>query len=84
MLSSVYCLQRDRVNSTEVVKLAKGRKTKRTALKRFWKTGSGRIMRQKIGGSHYMLKKSKRRQRDLKKVVEAPRTYRKALKGLLD
>ncbi|MCS7224720.1 MAG: 50S ribosomal protein L35 [Armatimonadetes bacterium] len=64
--------------------MAKGRKTKRTALKRFWKTGSGRVMRQKIGGSHYKLKKSKRRQRDLKRPTEAPRTYKKALRGLLD
>jgi len=63
--------------------MAKGAKTKRTATKRFKITGSGKVLRQRVGGQHYMLKKSKRRKRDLKRFVEVNPSYERALKALL-
>ncbi|HIE08918.1 MAG TPA: 50S ribosomal protein L35 [Armatimonadetes bacterium] len=45
-------------------------KTKKAAAKRFKVTGSGKILRLKAGGSHYMLKKSKARARRLAQEVE--------------
>ncbi len=63
--------------------MAKAAKTKRTAAKRFKVTGSGKILHQRVGGQHYMLKKSKRRKRDLQRVVELSSTYKKAVKALL-
>lgn len=63
--------------------MAKGAKTKRTATKRFKITGSGKVLRQRVGGQHYMLKKSKRRKRDLKRIAEVNPSYERALKALL-
>lgn len=63
--------------------MAKAAKTKRTAAKRFKITGSGKVIRQRVGGQHYMLKKSKRRKRDLKRTVEVHPSYERALKALL-
>ena len=63
--------------------MAKSAKTKRTAAKRFKITGSGKVLRQRVGGQHYMLKKSKRRKRDLKRIVEVNPSYERALKALL-
>ncbi len=63
--------------------MAKASKTKRTAAKRFKITGSGKIVRQRVGGQHYMLKKSKRRKRDLKRTTEVHPSYERALKALL-
>lgn len=63
--------------------MAKHVKTKRTAAKRFKITGSGKVLRQRVGGQHYMLRKSKRRQRDLRRMVEVPKGYERALRALL-
>ncbi|MCS7265337.1 MAG: 50S ribosomal protein L35 [Armatimonadetes bacterium] len=63
--------------------MAKAAKTKRTAAKRFKITGSGRILHQRVGGQHYMLKKSKRRKRDLKRIVELHPSRERAVKALL-
>lgn len=63
--------------------MAKAAKTKRTAAKRFKITGSGKVLHQRVGGQHYMLKKSKRRKRDLQQTVELHPSNKKALKALL-
>lgn len=63
--------------------MAKAAKTKRTAAKRFKITGSGKVLHQRVGGQHYMLKKSKRRKRDLQHTVELHPSNKKALKALL-
>ena len=42
-------------------------KTKRSAAKRFKKTGSGKIMRMKAYKSHILTKKSTKRKRNLRK-----------------
>ncbi len=63
--------------------MAKKAKTKRTAAKRFKITGSGKVLHQRVGGQHYMLKKSKRRKRDLRRIVEFHPSYKRAIKGLL-
>lgn len=44
-------------------------KSKRTATKRFKVTGTGKILRKRVGDGHYMRKKSKRRKRSLEKEV---------------
>ncbi|MCD6219161.1 50S ribosomal protein L35 [Candidatus Calescamantes bacterium] len=41
-------------------------KTKKSASKRFWVSGSGKIMRRKAGHSHLLRKKSGARKRRLK------------------
>ncbi len=41
-------------------------KTRRSAAKRFKKTGTGKIMRNKAYGSHILTKKSRERKRRLK------------------
>lgn len=63
--------------------MAKSAKRKRTAAKRFKITGSGKVIHQRVGGQHYMLKKSKRRKRDLKRTVELHPSYKRAIKALL-
>lgn len=63
--------------------MAKSAKTKRTAAKRLKITGGGRVLRQRVGGQHYMLKKTKRRKRDLKRLEEVHPSYQQALKALL-
>jgi large subunit ribosomal protein L35 len=63
--------------------MAKSSKTKRTAAKRFKITGSGRVLHQRVGGQHYMLKKSKRRKRDLERMVELHPSHKRAVKALL-
>ena len=45
-------------------------KTKRSAAKRFKKTGSGKIMRMKAYKSHILTKKSTKRKRNLRKSTE--------------
>ena len=63
--------------------MAKKAKTNRAAAKRFKITGSGKVLHQRVGGQHYMLKKSKRRKRDLQKMVQVHPGYERALRGLL-
>ena len=45
-------------------------KTKRSAAKRFKKTGSAKIMRMKAYKSHILTKKSTKRKRNLRKSTE--------------
>lgn len=40
-------------------------KTNRSAFKRFWSTGNGKIMRRKAFKNHILTKKGKRRKRQL-------------------
>ncbi|MFA0761304.1 MAG: hypothetical protein HZLCBSQH_001410 [Candidatus Fervidibacterota bacterium] len=63
--------------------MAKATKTKRTAVKRFKITGSGKVLHQRVGGQHYMLKKSKRRRRDLQRAVELHPSNIRKVKALL-
>ncbi len=42
-------------------------KTKRATAKRIKKTGSGKLIHQKCGGSHILTKKSRKRKRRLRK-----------------
>ena len=43
------------------------RKTKRAATKRFWKTGTGKLMFKRAGGGHLLVGKSRKRRRNLHK-----------------
>ncbi len=63
--------------------MAKRAKAKRTVAKRLKITGEGKVLRQRVGGQHYMLKKTKRRKRDLQRLIEVHPSYKRALKALL-
>ncbi len=58
-------------------------KTCKTAAKRFRKTGSGKILRNKAFKSHILEKKSIKRKRKLKGTAVVDKTNAKALKRLL-
>lgn len=58
------------------------KKTKKSAAKRFWKTGSGRIVFMKAGRRHLMGGKSRKRKRHLRKgsmVADADQNRMSAL-----
>jgi large subunit ribosomal protein L35 len=58
-------------------------KTKKGALKRFKRTGSGRLFRRRAFASHIMTKKSSKRKRNLRKPTELDNTDIKKVARLL-
>jgi large subunit ribosomal protein L35 len=58
-------------------------KTKKGALKRFKRTGSGRLFRNRAFASHIMTKKSSKRKRNLRKPTELDKTVIKKVARLL-
>jgi large subunit ribosomal protein L35 len=58
-------------------------KTKRGALKRFRRTGGGRLLRNKAFGSHILTKKSRKRKRNLRKATLTDITDRKKVARML-
>ncbi len=58
-------------------------KTKRSAAKRFKKTGTGKFMHNRPGHSHILTKKSRKRKRYLKKEVVASDAMKDQIKRML-
>ena len=58
-------------------------KTKRAAAKRFTKTGTGKLKRNKAYKSHILTKKSAKRKRNLRKATIADKTNSKVMKKIL-
>lgn len=58
-------------------------KTKRAAAKRFKKTGSGKLKRNKAYKSHILTKKSTKRKRNLRKGIMTDQTNEKTMKKIL-
>ena len=58
-------------------------KTCRAAAKRFKKTGTGKIMRNKAYNSHILTKKSQKRKRNLRKVTVVDSTNLKNVRKSL-
>ena len=58
-------------------------KTKRGAAKRFKKTGTGKIVRNKANSSHILTKKSTKRKRSLRKAGVVDSTNKKGISRLI-
>lgn len=58
-------------------------KTKKAALKRFKKTGTGQLKRSKAYKSHILTKKTTKRKRNLRKGIMTDETNLKNMKKLL-
>ena len=58
-------------------------KTHRGAAKRFKKTGTGKLKRNKAFTSHILTKKSPKRKRNLRKATSMDKTNEKVMKKLL-
>ena len=58
-------------------------KTKRSAAKRFHKTGTGQLKRMKAYKSHILTKKSQKRKRNLRKATITDPTNAKVMKKLM-
>jgi large subunit ribosomal protein L35 len=58
-------------------------KTKKGALKRFKRTGSGKLLRNRAFASHIMTKKSRKRKRNLRKSTVVDKTEVKKVARLL-
>lgn len=58
-------------------------KTKRSAAKRFTKTGTGKLMRFKANKRHILTKKSTKRKRNLRKDIILDETNVKNMKKIL-
>ena len=58
-------------------------KTRRAAAKRFKKTGTGKIMRNKAYKSHILTKKSQKRKRNLRQATITDATNVKNMKKVL-
>jgi len=58
-------------------------KTKRAAAKRFKKTGTGKLVRNKAYKSHILTKKSQKRKRNLRKSTVTDDTNAKVIKKIL-
>ncbi len=58
-------------------------KTKRSAAKRFTKTGSGKFMFNKEGRSHILTKKSRKRKRNLRKRGVIDESMVKSIKRMM-
>ena len=58
-------------------------KTKKAAAKRFQKTGTGKLKRNKAYKSHILTKKSAKRKRNLRKATIADKTNSKVMKKIL-
>ena len=59
-------------------------KTSRSAAKRFHKTGTGKLKRNKAYKSHILTKKSTKRKRNLRKPAMTDKTNEKNMKKILD
>ena len=58
-------------------------KTNRAAAKRFKKTGTGKLVRNKAYKSHILTKKSQKRKRNLRKSTVTDATHAKVMKRAL-
>ncbi len=58
-------------------------KTKRAAAKRFKKTGTGKLVRNKAYKSHILTKKTTKKKRELRKAVVADPANQKSMKKVL-
>ncbi|MCR5667008.1 MAG: 50S ribosomal protein L35 [Eubacterium sp.] len=58
-------------------------KTKRAAAKRFKKTGTGKLVRNKAYKSHILTKKTTKKKRELRKSVVTDQTNSKNMKKVL-
>ena len=58
-------------------------KTSRAAAKRFKKTGSGKLKRNKAYKSHILTKKTTKRKRNLRKLTMTDSTNEKVMKKIL-
>lgn len=58
-------------------------KTKRAAAKRFSKTGTGKLKRNKAYKSHILTKKSTKRKRNLRKAAMTDKTNVKNMKNIM-
>ncbi len=58
-------------------------KTSRAAAKRFKKTGTGKLVRNKAYKSHILTKKSTKRKRNLRKATMTDATNEKVMKKIL-
>ncbi|MBI4639309.1 MAG: 50S ribosomal protein L35 [Candidatus Tectomicrobia bacterium] len=58
-------------------------KTKRSAAKRFKKTGTGKFLRAKAFSGHLFTKKTKKRKRNLRKSAVVSRSDERRIKELL-
>lgn len=58
-------------------------KTKKAAAKRFSKTGSGKLKRNKANKSHILTKKSTKRKRNLRQPTMTDKTNEKNMKKIL-
>ena len=58
-------------------------KTKKSAAKRFTKTGTGKLKRNKAYKSHILTKKTTKRKRSLRKAAMTDKTNEKNMKKIL-
>ena len=58
-------------------------KTKRAAAKRFTKTGSGKLKRNKAYKRHILTKKTTKKKRELRKAAMMDKTNEKVMKKIL-
>ncbi|MDE5777355.1 MAG: 50S ribosomal protein L35 [Lachnospiraceae bacterium] len=58
-------------------------KTNRAAAKRFRKTGTGKLKRNKAYKSHILTKKTRKKKRELRKGVMMDKTNEKVMKKIL-
>lgn len=58
-------------------------KTKKSAAKRFKKTGTGKLVRMKANKSHILNKKTTKRKRNLRKDAVVDKTNEKTMKKIL-
>ena len=58
-------------------------KTKKAAAKRFQKTGTGKLKRNKAYKSHILTKKTTKRKRNLRQTTEIDQTNLKTMKKVL-
>lgn len=58
-------------------------KTKKSAAKRFKKTGTGKLVRMKANKSHILNKKTTKRKRNLRKDTVVDKTNEKTMKKIL-
>jgi len=58
-------------------------KTHRGVAKRFWVTGTGKIVRRRAAKSHLLTKKTRHKKHSLKKTVVLSRADRKTIERLM-
>ena len=59
------------------------KKTRKSLTKRFKVTKSGKVLRRAVGQDHYLAKKSSKKKRSLRKLVEMSKPEAKKIKKLL-